>query len=87
MSEAIKEFPVYPDPPPGGFVEDPDFIYMDEEERELIESYERGEWRPMENREEVFKQLQEMARRTMEKRGISMSEEDEAADAPPRVAD
>ena len=29
------------------FPGDPGFEYFDDEERELIESYERGEWRPM----------------------------------------
>ena len=69
------------------FPGDPGFVYFDEEERELIESYERGEWRPMENQEEVIKQLQEMARRTMEMKGIPLTEENETPDATPRVAD
>lgn len=33
------------------FPGDPGFEYLDEEERELIESYERGEWRPMSKQE------------------------------------
>ena len=47
MAGTEKEFPVFPDPPPGGFVEDPDFEFIDDEERELAESFLRGEWRPM----------------------------------------
>ena len=33
------------------FPGDPGFEYYDDEERELIESYERGEWRPMSKQE------------------------------------
>ena len=51
MSATEKKFPVFPDSPPGGFVEDLDFKYMDEEERELIEWVESVEWRPMSNQE------------------------------------
>lgn len=69
------------------FPGDPGFVYFDEEERELIESYERGEWRPMENQEEVIKQLQEMARRTMEIRGMPESGTSDDVKATPNVAD
>ena len=62
-----EEFPVYPDPPPGGFVEDPDFIYMDEEERELIEWVESVEWRPIENQEAAKEYFQKVAERTLER--------------------
>ena len=49
------------------FPGDPGFVYLDEEEKELIESYERGEWRPMENQEAVKDYFQEVARRTLER--------------------
>ena len=49
------------------FPGDPGFEYFDDEERELIESYERGEWRPVENREEAIRYFQEVAQRTMER--------------------
>ena len=48
------------------FPGDPGFEYFDDEECELIESYERGEWRPIENQEAAKDYFQEVARRTLE---------------------
>ena len=83
MTETKKEFPVFPDPPPGGFVEDPDFKYMDDEERELIEWVESVEWRPMSKQE---------IRELFTKHGFKAPPlhnvvERPKVDAPPRVAD
>ena len=49
------------------FPGDPGFEYFDDEERELIESYERGEWRPIKNQEAAKDYFQEFARRTLER--------------------
>lgn len=38
------------------------FEFYDEEEKELIESYERGEWKPVDNPTEWDKKLKEVAR-------------------------
>ena len=51
MDADEKDFPVFPQSPPGGFVEDPDFKFLDDEERELIEWVESVEWRPMSKQE------------------------------------
>ena len=67
MVDTDKDFPVYPDPPPGGFVEDPDFIYLDEEERELIEWVQSVEWRPIENQEAAKAYFQQVAQNTLER--------------------
>ena len=65
------------------FPGDPGFVYFDEEERELIESYERGEWRPMSKQE---------IRDYFLKDGFAPPPLDNIVerpkvDAPPRVAD
>ena len=49
------------------FPGDPDFEYFDDEERELIESYERGEWRPIENQEAAKDYFQKAAQNTLER--------------------
>ena len=85
MSETEKEF--LPDAPPGGFVEDPDFVFLDEEERELIDWVQSVEWRPIENQEAAKRYFQEVARRTMEKRGIPESDVSDTSDVAPHVAD
>lgn len=41
-----------------------DNIYIDNEEKELIESFERGEWEPIENIEKKKKMLQRYAQYT-----------------------
>ncbi|MCY3544331.1 MAG: hypothetical protein OXH22_09855 [Chloroflexi bacterium] len=49
------------------FPGDPGFEYFDDEEHELIESYERGEWRPIENQEAAKAYFQKVAERTLER--------------------
>lgn len=49
------------------FPGDPGFEYFDDEERELIESYERGEWRPIKNQKAAKDYFQEFARCTLER--------------------
>ncbi len=44
------------------------FEYFDDEERELIESYERGEWKPMKNQEALKAQLRAAAENHMRKK-------------------
>lgn len=44
------------------------FIPLDEEEKELIESIERGEWKPIPNQEEEIKKLREAAAYTIKLR-------------------
>ena len=62
----------------------PDFVFLDDEERELIESIENDDgWRPVENQEAAKAYFQEVARRTMEKRGIPESGVSDRADAAP----
>lgn len=87
MDSKDRGFSTFPDPPPGGFVEDPDFKYIDEEERELIEWVESVEWRPIENQEEAIKYFQEVARRTMDERANKQSQIGEATKTMPNVAD
>ena len=67
MDKTDEEFPTYPDPPPGGFVEDPDFEFIDDEERELAESYLRGEWRPIEDQEAAKDYFQKVAQNTLDR--------------------
>ena len=46
----------------------PDFKFLDDEERELIESIENDDgWRPVENQEAAKDYFQEVARRTLER--------------------
>ena len=45
----------------------PEFVFLDDEERELIESIENDDgWRPVENQEAAKDYFQEVARRTLE---------------------
>jgi predicted DNA binding CopG/RHH family protein len=40
---------------------------LDAEEKNILESYERGEWRPINNRKAEIKKLREYARNTLQK--------------------
>ena len=40
---------------------------LDDEERDNLESYDRGEWRPVKNRKKEIKKLKEFARNTLQK--------------------
>ncbi len=42
-------------------------LYLDDEERDLIESVERGEWKPVENLEREIEKHREYARNTLRK--------------------
>lgn len=42
-------------------------VFLDEEEREIVESYERGEWKPIKNLEKEKKRFQEIAKNTLNK--------------------
>jgi predicted DNA binding CopG/RHH family protein len=42
-------------------------ILFDEEEKDILESYERGEWRPIKNPEAEMKKLRAYARNTLQK--------------------
>lgn len=42
-------------------------ILFDEEEKDILESYERGEWRPIKNPKAETKKLREYARNTLQK--------------------
>jgi len=42
-------------------------IVLDQEEKEILESYERGEWIPVKNKKEEIKKLQQYARNTLQK--------------------
>ena len=42
-------------------------IILDDEERDILESYERGEWVPVKNPKKEIKKLQEYARNTLQK--------------------
>jgi len=42
-------------------------INLDDEERDILESYERGEWVPVENPKKEIIKLQEYARNTLQK--------------------
>ena len=57
-----QELPTPPDPDePWPFEDD-----LDEYEREIAESYARGEWRPVANHEAELKRYQELARIALE---------------------
>ena len=45
----------------------PDFKFIDEEERELIEWVESVEWRPIENQEAAKEHFQKVAQRTLDR--------------------
>jgi predicted DNA binding CopG/RHH family protein len=54
-------------------------IYFDPEEKRVLESYERGEWKPIRNREEEMAKLRQYARNTLQKNkriNIRLSERD-----------
>ena len=40
---------------------------MNNEERDILDSYERGQWRPVKNRKREVKRLQQYARNTLQK--------------------
>lgn len=40
---------------------------LDEEEKDILESYERGEWKPIKNTKAEIKKLREYARNTLQK--------------------
>ena len=40
---------------------------LDAEEKDILESYERGEWRPIKNPKAEIKKLREYARNTLQK--------------------
>ncbi len=40
---------------------------LDEEEKDILESYDRGEWRPVKNPKVEIKKLQKYARNTLQK--------------------
>lgn len=42
-------------------------FYLDEEEREIAESYERGEWKPVKDQEKAKREAQAVARNTLNK--------------------
>lgn len=42
-------------------------IILDEEEKEILESYERGEWKSVKNPKEEITRLREYARNTLQK--------------------
>lgn len=52
---------------------------LDDEERDILASYERGEWKPVKNSKQEIKRLQEYARNTLKKNkriNIRMSSKD-----------
>jgi predicted DNA binding CopG/RHH family protein len=42
-------------------------VFLDDEEKTILESYDRGEWRPVKNRKQEIKKLKEYARNTLQK--------------------
>jgi len=42
-------------------------IILDDEEKDIIASYERGEWRPVRNQRQEIKKLQAYAKNTLQK--------------------
>ena len=42
-------------------------IVLDAEEKDILDSYERGEWKPVKNPKAEIKKLQEYARNTLQK--------------------
>ena len=42
-------------------------IVLDAEEKDILESYERGEWRPIKNPKTEIKKLRQYARNTLQK--------------------
>jgi predicted DNA binding CopG/RHH family protein len=42
-------------------------VFLDDEEKDILESYDRGEWRPVKNRKTEIKKLKEFVRDTLQK--------------------
>ena len=42
-------------------------VFLDDEEKDVLESYDRDEWRPVKNRKQEIKKLREFARNTLQK--------------------
>ena len=42
-------------------------IILDEEEKDILESYERGEWVPVKNTKKEIKKLRQYAKKTLQK--------------------
>jgi len=42
-------------------------VFLDDEEKDVLESYDRGEWRSVKNRKQEIKKLKEYARNTLQK--------------------
>lgn len=42
-------------------------MILNDEEKDILNSYERGEWRPVKNRKQEIKKLQRYARSTLQK--------------------
>lgn len=42
-------------------------VILDDEERDILESYERGEWEPVKITKEEIKKLQQYAKNTLQK--------------------
>jgi len=54
-------------------------IVLDKEEKDILESYERGEWVPVKNKKQEIRKLQQYARNTLAKNkriNIRMSSKD-----------
>ncbi|MCC7165234.1 MAG: antitoxin [Anaerolineae bacterium] len=45
-------------------------VQLDDEERELLDSYERGEWQPIQNEPAAIARYQEYAMSTLEESGV-----------------
>ena len=42
-------------------------IILKDEEKDILDSYDRGEWRPVKNQKQEIKKLQQYARNTLQK--------------------
>ena len=42
-------------------------VFLDDEEKGILDSYDRGEWRPVKNPKQEIKKLKEYARNTLQK--------------------
>jgi len=42
-------------------------LILDDEEKDILESYERGEWVPVKNQKQEIKKLQQYAKNTLQK--------------------
>ena len=63
-----------------------DKIELDEEERELEDSFERGEWRSVENLDAEIERYQSYARSFSNKSAKSAGDSDEERSSPPAPA-